>query len=61
MTQPALPEHKSALSFEHVWVREAVFVDVEDDYRPLPADPGRTMSVKLEVKSYLPMAAIALL
>jgi preprotein translocase subunit SecB len=38
------------LNFEHVWVREAVFVDVEDDFAILPPDQLRAISMKLEVK-----------
>ena len=47
MSIPALPEHRSFISFDHVWVREVVFQDFDDDFSS-PGGSGDSR-VRLEI------------
>lgn len=49
-SQQAIPGHRSALAFDSVWTREAVYVDAAGEYQAPSGDAiSRAVSVRLEV------------
>lgn len=49
-THRAIPDNRSALAFNSVWTREAIFIDTAEEYQPASAiDICRDVTVRLEV------------
>lgn len=50
MSQPVRPQDRSALQFERVWTREALFVDLEDEQEPIAPALIESVEIRLEVR-----------
>lgn len=44
-------EHFSELQFERVWVREAIFLDIEGEQAPVPPTEQAARAITIEVKT----------